>query len=417
MTDELTTYEGLAEASPNVGKIITPDMANAVFGCNDHTISQLSKRWSSNLRKNIHLYKKHGSFWDAFGLFGTDKAVIGVGAGPSFNRNKDVLKEIYDLNKLVPLEKQPFIIAASNKQLKPLLEMGIYPHFTLLIDAGDALLPQLTNLPKWARNSILVAGLQTSPKILKEWDRQGGQICFYMIGNDEDKKFFEKETGEDAAKLHIQQGGNVLNTLWVLNQRVLNSTVYMMVGNDLSFKYSEDKEERRKSFYADGDYRLNILNKRDEAKHQLGWMGFDLFESAFEPGKYRYNLDVVGMSRQLWVYKVWLEVQAAIWAEEKKFTIFNCSEAGVSGVLAKEYGGKFFERDNWYLIDEILPGRWYTTSLREACARFLEVLKWQATPMGMSGGAGSAGVLRGVTDTARIIVPKDHRLTDSGIIL
>lgn len=339
--NDLTTYESLLSSSSLVDKIVTPEMADAVFGCNDHTVNVLQKTWSANLRKNIGLYKKHGSFLGSFGGFGINKAVIGVGAGPSFNRNKHVLKEIYDINSKLPLEAQPFIIVASNKQLKPLLKMGIYPHFTLLIDAGDALLPQLTNLPKWARKSILVAGLQTSPKILKAWDKQGGQICFYLIGGDDEKKFFEKETGENAERLLIQQGGNVLNTLWILNQRVLGSTVYMMVGNDLSFPYKQDIEERRKSFYADGDYRLNILNKRDEAKHQLGWMGFDLHESAFEPGKYRYNLDIVGISRQLWVYKVWLEVQAAVWAEKTQFFIYNCSEAGVSGVLAKEFGKHF----------------------------------------------------------------------------
>lgn len=404
MTDEVKTYEGLIDASPTVGKIITPEMANAVFGCNEHTVNSLGKLWSENLRKNIVLYKKHGSFLDAFGGFGINKAVIGVGAGPSFNRNKEVLKEVYELNTQVPLEKQPFLIVASNKQLKPLLEMGIFPHFTLLIDAGDALLPQFQGLPKWARKGILVAGLNTSHKILKEWDRQGGQICFFLIGGDDEKKFFEKETGEDAERLHIQQGGNVLNTLWILNNRVLGSTVYMMVGNDLSFKYSTDKEERERSFYADGDYRLNILNRRDEAKDQLGWMGFDLFESAFEQGKHRINLAPVGISKQLWVYKVWLEVQAAIWAEKVNFFIFNCSEAGVSGVLAREYGKSFFERENWFLIDEILP-KWHTTTLRRACEKFLEVLKWQETPTGILDGAERAVVSPVGTDTARIIVP------------
>lgn len=415
MDNDLKTYEGLLDASPNVGKIITPEMASAVFSCNEATLDGLSKRWASNLRKNIPLYKKHGSFVDAFRGFGANKAVIGVGAGPSFNRNKDVLKNVYDLNTQIPFEQQPFIIVASNKQLKPLLKMGIYPHFTLLIDAGDALLPQFTNIPKWAKKSILVTGLHTSPKILKEWDRQGGQICFFLIGGDDEKKFFEKETGENAERLHIQQGGNVLNTLWVLNQRVLDSTVYIMVGNDLSYKYTQDEAERQASFYADGDYRLNILNKRNEAKDQFAWMGFDLHKSTFEPGKYRYNLDVVGVSRQLWVYKVWLEVQAAIWAEQKQFFIYNCSEAGVSGVIAKEYGKSVFERDNWFLIDEILPKRWLTTSLEIACRQFLEAKKWLNA--GTGGDASIVTPLRAKTDIVSGIARPQNQSTASGIIL
>lgn len=371
--NELKTYERLAATSPLVERIVSPEMAEAVFSCNRNTVGALSGIWAANLRKNLKLYKKHGPFADAFYGFGTNKAVIGVGAGPSFKKNAHVLKRIFDLNDRLPLEKQPFIIVATNKQLKPLLEMGICPHFTLLVDAGDALLPQFQNLPAWARRSILVAGLHASPKILKSWDRMGGQICFYLIGEDGEKKHFAKETSENPERIHIQQGGNVLNTLWILSHRVLGSSVYIMVGNDLSFKYTHDKEEREKSFYADGDYRLNILNKRDEAKDCFAWMGFDLYESAFMPGKYLFNLGVVGVSRQLWVYKVWLEVQAAIWAEQKPFFIYNCSESGISGVLARDYSkDAMMEKSNWFLIDELLPKRWLTTSLDKACSMFLE---------------------------------------------
>ena len=409
---EIETYASLIDETPVVKDIITPEMADAIFACNEHTVDTLSPVWSKNLRSNINLYKKHGSFVDAFRGFGAGKAVIGVGAGPSFNRNKDVLKRIYDLNTSLPLHLQPFIIVASNKQLKPLLEMGIFPHFTLLIDAGDALLPQFKNLPKWANQSILVTGLHTSPKILKIWDKQGGQICFFLIGGDDEKQFFEKEAGDNADRHHIQQGGNVLNTLWILANRVLDSSVFIMVGNDLSYKYTKDEKERQKAFYADGDYRLNIANKRNEASQQLGWMGFDLQENTFQPGSYHYNLEPVGVSRQLWVYKTWLEVQAAIWAEKKSFFIYNCSEAGISGVLAKEYGGKFFEKDNWFLIDQVLPKRWLTTSLTKACHQFLEARKCLKDQ-----GAGNVVVSPQMMGGARIIAPLKSELPRSGIIL
>jgi hypothetical protein len=407
MSIDLKTYESLAAESDCVEKIITPGMAEAVFSCNDHTTSVLQKKWSDNLRKNIGLYKKHGSFIDAFLGFGKNKAVIGVGAGPSFNKNKNVLKEIYEVNLLQKFEDQPFLIWASNKQLRPLLKMGVYPHFTLLIDAGDALLPQF-KIPKWGRkDSILVAGLHTSPTILNHWDKQGGKICFYLIGEDDDKKFFEDETGEDASKLHIQQGGNVLNTMWILAQQVLWSTVFMAVGNDLSFPYTHDREAREKGFYADGDYRLNILNKRDEAKDNFAWMGFDLYESELMQGKYLYNLGVVGMSRQLWVYKVWLEIQAAIWAEKTNFFIYNCSEAGVSGVLAHSYDPKdILEKSNWFLIDEILPKRWLTTSLYKAARQFLEAKKC-LTQTATGYAANGVVVLPGKTGFVKpIVLPK-----------
>jgi hypothetical protein len=263
---------------------------------------------------------------------------------------------------------------------KPLLELGIFPHATILIDAGDALYPQLCDdIPSWARHSILITGLHTSPKILKKWDKHGGLISFFLIGDDEEKKWFKDYTGKDADEVHISQGGNVINTLWILSHRVFNSQVFITVGNDLCFKYSADKEERAKSFYADGDYRLNILNKRDEAKDNFGWMGFDLKQSAIDPSRLMIDMAPVAMSRQLWLYKTWLEVQSTILADKHKFHVFNASEAGVCGMIARKHDPQSMaQKDNWFLIDDIVK-KWTTTTLLKACATYLEARKlWQA---------------------------------------
>jgi len=396
---ELKTYESLIEKNPKVERILTPEMAQRMFDNNDFTIESLSGLWRDNLHKNIALYKKHGSFIDAFQGFGVNKAVIAVGAGPSFNLNKQLLKEIYEWNLQFPLEHQPFIIIASNKQFKPLLDMGICPHFVILIDGGSALYPQLCEgIPKRYRDSFLIAGLHTSNKILKQWDKQGGQICFYAIGDDEEKTYFKKKTGDDAERIHISQGGNVLNTLWILSQNVLGSAVYITVGNDLAFKYSKNKEERANSFYADGDYRLNILNKRDEAKDQLAWMGFELNESIILPERVLCDFKLMGTSRQLWIYKTWLEVQAGVFADQHSFHIYNCSESGILGVLARENSPKaMMEKENWYLIDEVFPNRWHTRTLKQARNHFLEARRCLMDTQA-GNGAGFVAPLPQVTD-------------------
>jgi hypothetical protein len=374
MPRELDTYEKIISQNPAVSQIITPGMASAMFQNNDHTVAGLSETWSNNTRKNLKLLKKHGPLVDSFGGFGKNKAVIAVGAGPSFNKNKDVLKAIYNVNLQFPLESQPFLIIASNKMFKPLLKMGIHPHFVVLIDAGDALYPQLCEgIPEKAKNSILITGLHASNKILKQWDKDGGHICFYMIGEDREKKLIRKRTKYDPERLHIHQGGNVLNTLWILTQRFLGCKVYITVGNDLAFEYSEDKEERAKSFYADGDYRLNILNKRDEAKDKLGWMGFDLSESLIEPGKSLCDLRLFGTSKQLWIYKTWMEVQVGIWSAKEKFHFYNCSESGILGMIAKDMSrDQMYQKDNWFLLDNLFPKHWHTRTLKKACQDFLE---------------------------------------------
>lgn len=373
-TKEINKYEDLIAESPLAAKIISPEMAEAVFASSEGTVKNLIPIWKNNTRKNLALYKKHGSLRSAFNGFCSNKAIIAVGAGPSFNKNKEALKIIYKINLQYPVSDQPFFIIASNKQFKPLLEMGIFPHATILIDAGDALKPQLCdNIPSWARQSILITGMHTSHKILEQWDKHGGLISFFLIGDDEEKLWFESATGQEANQVWISQGGNVMNTLWILANRVFNTKVFIMVGNDLCFKYSTDKAERERSFYADGDYRLNILNKRDEAKDNYGWMGFDLKPSCIEPSRLMIDLELVGMSRQLWLYKTWLEVQSTILADKHKFHIFNASEYGVCGMIARKYdSASMANKENWFLLDDVNK-KWTTTTLIEACRRYLEV--------------------------------------------
>jgi len=422
--EELTSFEALRQENELVDKVMTPEMAAFMFDNNKFTVSNLEPQWNANMRKNIKFYNKHGSILDSFGGFGKNKAVIGVGAGPSFNINRDVLKEIYNYNLMFPLEEQPFIIIASNKQFKPLLEMGVYPHMTILIDAGDALYPQLCEgIPDHAKKSILIAGLHASPKIIEQWDKQGGEICFYLIGGDKNKEYFEKKTGQDAELVRIQQGGNVLNTLWILAYRYLHSTVFIAVGNDMAFSYSKNKAQRRKSFYADGDYILNIKNLRDEAKEELGWPGFhNLQQSDIAPNTILYDLEPMGTSKLLWIYKLWMETQIVVWSDQKPFHYYNCSESGILGVLAREYkAGKYMgDKDNWYLMDEVIPKRWHTRTLKQAFQEFVEAKLWlkQNQNEGILTGVGSAVGLPDQTNIARTIVRAEkERLTGSGIIL
>ena len=93
--ENVKEYEGLVDANPLVKSIITPEMAAKIFGNNEFTVSKLSAIWKANLEKNLKLYKKHGSFVEAFRGYGAGKAVIAVGSGPSFNKNKHILKKVY----------------------------------------------------------------------------------------------------------------------------------------------------------------------------------------------------------------------------------------------------------------------------------------------------------------------------------
>ena len=214
-----------------------------------------------------------------------------------------------------------------------------------------------------------------------------------------------KENDEDRIAIFCKQEECLYykNPLIGIDRK--NSEVFISVGNDLGFKCSTDKKQREKSFYAVGDYRTNILNKRDEAQSNLSWMGYDLYESRVAPGRLMYDLFPMGISGQLWISKTWLEVQATMWAGQKPFRILNASEAGTLGVLYRSFEPKAMEdRDNCYLIDEILPDNWETTTLERACRKFVEVKKCQeATLMGTVYDASNVIGLAGKTGGARTI--------------
>lgn len=407
-SNKLLKTEDVLGANPLMEKIVSREMADIMFANNDHTVSQLKGLWLSNSLENAKkLYKKHGAFRDHFERFGTNKAVVGIGGGPSFNINKKALKELYEWNLQFPVKDQPFIFIATNKIFKSCIEIGLYPHMVMLVDAGDVLYPQLCeDIPEKARSTFLITGLHTSPRILKKWDKQGGHICFYSIGDEDDSKEIQKTIGDDVDRIHIEQGGNIMNTMWIISGSVLNSRVFMAVGNDLSFKYTKDLEARRKSFYADGDYRLSILSKRDDARDVLAWMGFhNLVQSVIEPEKFLYDMKIMGTSRLLWVYKTWMEVQVGLWAGQKPFHYYNCSETGILGVLARENSGPgMMERDNWYLMDELVPKHWHTRTLKHAAEEFIAArMILCQTIKEEQFGVRSVGALPGKTDIVRSI--------------
>jgi hypothetical protein len=146
-------------------------------------VGYLKDLWCENIRENVksRLWKKHrGVARDCIGM-GFNKAVVAVGAGQSFNKNRHILKKLTDLDGIRDWEDRNFIIIASNHQYKPLLRMGIIPDFVIAVDGSDVIYDQLcTDIPEIGRHTVFLAGLQCSNKVLKEWDKQGREIRFFL---------------------------------------------------------------------------------------------------------------------------------------------------------------------------------------------------------------------------------------------
>ena len=345
--------------------VISREDFELVRKVNKMTIGHLGKEWANNIKKNKKYWRKHAKIRDLTGL-GRNKAVIGIGAGPSFHKNKDVLKHYIVSDGIKEWQDREFITIASNHQFKPLLEMGIVPDFVLLVDASDVVMDQLTkNIPKEANGTQLITGVHASPNVLKEWDKQGRGVVFYSTPAEviqvASKEYIKRGFKEQI----LEMGGNVLNGAFMVGVSALQSTVFMGIGNDLSFQIDDDVDKQRDGYYADGDYSTNAEvtgTGRDEGKSPKRWGGYSMERkrviSLNDPigchARYNFELDIVGTSHTLWVYKVWLETtmmgQTAL---PVLFHYFNCSEGGILGVMAKKNDDESLkDPSNWFFLDE-----------------------------------------------------------------
>ena len=377
-TMEQPNYKEFIDSCPEVEKVVDEQMWDYISRCDAFTRNTMDEVWKRNAKKNLKkLYPKHKSLTHSFLGFGKDKALIGVGAGPSLNNNINHLEKLYHFNSRFSLKDQYFIIATCNHQFKPLLNRGIFPHFVFLTDGGSHIYDQLCkDIPKLGQSSILVANIYGDHKTLRDWAAQGRHICFTLPMGEDYQKIFKDITGEDPTPFAVGSGGNVLNTMFSTGIKILHSNRFIALGNDLSYPYDPNIDNRRKTFYADGDYSVNIKKGVDEAKDRYVWLGFRMRDNPFQEGKKIIDLEPMSTSKQMFMYKIWVEIHAVSWANQtdERFIYYNCSESGITGMMAKDKSSpKILEDpDNWYLMDDVIPKRWRTRSFLQAVNQFLE---------------------------------------------
>lgn len=370
-----------------------------ITAVNKSTQKHLAKEWSANIKANRRFWRKHQPLKSALGL-GKNKAVIGIGASPSFNKNKDVMAAYVLPDGLKDWEDRNFITIVANHQFKPLLEMGVIPDFVLLVDGSNVVYDQLCkDIPGIGKHTILITGAHASPKVVREWTKQGRHILFYLTHEPSCIEAFKVNMNRDPNNHKIELGGNVMNGAWMIGAAIFQSSVFMGVGNDLSFPIADTIDGQRKNYYADGDYSSNAKvtgTGRDEAATHSRWAGFKLEkrhilspkESLNGIDRYNIELDIVGTSKTLWVYKTWLE--STIMGQTNapaRLHYFNCTEGGILGVMARDDSDEALKNPkNWYMLDEVCINQhtgaamYHTAMLKDAIEHFLkakETLRWQ----------------------------------------
>ncbi len=391
------------DSRPELQGVVNKKSFDFISTINENTGKLLGKQWADNVKDNKRFWKKHSPVGSCLGL-GKNKCVIGIGASPSFHKNKDVLKRCVNLDGTKSWEERDFITIAANHQYKPLLEMGIQPDFVILVDGSDVVFDQLCrDIPPSGQNTTLITGVHASPKVVRAWTKQGRHIVFYTTGSDDLKKAFRKHINRDPDKHKMDLGGNVLNGAFMMGTMILRSTVFMGVGNDLSFEIGDTIDDQRNGYYADGDYSSNAKltgTGRDEAASHKRWAGFSLEkrkiyllnETVGSHKRYNMKLDLVGTSKTLWVYKTWLETTMMSQVNTPAFlNYFNCTEGGILGVMAKnDDDASLKSLDNWFMLDEVCMNQhtgkamYHTAMLEDAIEIFLEAkrkMSWQTKPI------------------------------------
>jgi hypothetical protein len=161
----------------------------------------------------------------------------------------------------------------------------------------------------------------------------------------------------------------------------------MAIGNDLSFPLKDTLEEKRKSYYCDGDYSSNAPvtgTGRDEANSTKKWMSFKLRRSVLwtpsRTPKYHIEIEPASTTHTLWVYKVWLEanVMGGI-SSQLAFHYYNCTEGGIAGVMCKDDSDEGIDNpENWFMLDDVCK-RYHTRMFEDAVQEFItakESMKW-----------------------------------------
>ena len=236
----------------------------------------------------------------------------------------------------------------------------------------------------------MIASLFADPKIIKDWVKKKRKVYFFLPESSEEiHKVFEDMSGVSSKEVSIHSGGNIMNAMWLMSLQVFGSRVFMALGCDYSYDFSYGDGG---NFYSDNDLKVDSRNQLDT---KLAWQGFYFDKCVSSIGKPVISLKTMNTSKQMWMYKQWIELHVML-HQNQNFKFINCSEKGILGVLTKSWKLEdFYKKDNWYLMDEVCKN-WMTMKFENAVEMYLEALSWlEETQTGILTGAGNVVHLPG----------------------
>jgi hypothetical protein len=207
-----------------------------------NTTIAFSESWQTNLLKNMRYLFESALVKSLFDKF-IDKPAIIVSAGPSLNKNVDLLKNI----------KDTALIICVDTALKVLLRKGIKPHLVISVDGS------LLNYDKYKGMDYADIPLVYTPKVHNEiLKNHGGKKILYYTGDFYVEYLFSK-FNIDAGSL--DSGGSVANNAFDLAVK-MGANPIIFIGQDLA--YTDNKTHAEGTMY-DGKNEL----KNDAANENI----------------------------------------------------------------------------------------------------------------------------------------------------
>lgn len=168
-----------------------------------------------NLRENLRYVMRSYDLYSLKEKFPKGKPGIVVSAGPSLNKNIDMLKKAKD---------KAFIIA-TDTALKPLINHGIIPDIGVTIDPSKPMIlfdkEEIKDIPM-----ALAAG--ANYQLLEQ---QRGKVFFMIYPSDSYIKYYERYEKET---LSVETGGSVANNAFSLGVE-FGCNPMILIGQDLAF--------------------------------------------------------------------------------------------------------------------------------------------------------------------------------------
>jgi hypothetical protein len=282
---------------PPVSKISQPDYLKrfnnklkallVTAGGNLQTLMIMAKQYQANTMHNVRYVMTNPPVMDLFDKF-TGKPAIIVSAGPSLDKNIDLLHEARD----------KALIIAVDTSLKPLIAKGIEPHLICTGDPQEANYRHLKNASTC--DSYLIAEPMTNPKSFRDFDNR----LFVATYGDKVVSWIERF----IPKLGFVMCWGSVATMAFDVARKLGADPIIFIGQDLSFPDGRT--------YAHGTY-FETEDKRPMT-----------VESQEKHGVYKVE-DIFGneitTNRQMFAYHRWFVTEIS----RTKAKVINASEGGI----------------------------------------------------------------------------------------